>query len=118
MDIRTVKIQGDDYLINGCMVVPSYAGNRHYKLIQEWLNEGNTPEPEFTPEELAAQQVDAEEQWVLAEIAAADKEINKHDDAHGRTTSTQIAWRNYRNQLRDRVQGGVVSSGERPARPT
>ncbi len=53
MEIQTVKIQGNDYLLNGNMSVPGNApGNREYELIKQWLSEGNTPEPEFTEEEL------------------------------------------------------------------
>ena len=48
--INTVKIQGVGYLVNGSMSVPSSEGNRHYQGIQEWIAEGNTPEPEFTQE--------------------------------------------------------------------
>lgn len=118
MLILIVKIQGSGYLVNGSISVPGDLANRHYQSVRKWLAEGNNLEPEFTPEELATQQASREQQWVLTELSAADKEINKHDDAHGRTVSTQIAWRNYRNQLRDRVQGGVVALGEQPTRPT
>ena len=49
MKIKTVKIQGLGYLLNGIMSVPGNAdGNREYELIKQWLSEGNTPEPEFT----------------------------------------------------------------------
>lgn len=52
-EINTVKIQGQGYLLNGTMLVPKADGNREYELIKQWLEEGNTPEPEFTEEELA-----------------------------------------------------------------
>lgn len=52
MKIQTVKIQGQNYLLNGTMNVPKADGNREYELIKQWLAEGNTPEPEFTEEEL------------------------------------------------------------------
>lgn len=51
-EIQTVKIQGQGYLLNGTMSVPKADGNREYELIKQWLTEGNTPEPEFTEEEL------------------------------------------------------------------
>lgn len=54
MNIETVKIQGQCYLLNGVMHVPKVDGNREYELIKQWLDEGNTPEPEFTEEELRA----------------------------------------------------------------
>ena len=52
MDIQTVKIQGQGYLLNGTMSVPKADGNRECELIKQWLLDGNTPEPEFTEEEL------------------------------------------------------------------
>lgn len=52
MEIIKVKIQGQGYLLNGTMSVPKADGNREYELIKAWLSEGNTPEPEFTEEEL------------------------------------------------------------------
>ena len=51
-EIQAVKIQGEGYLVNGSLSVPKADGNRHYEEIKQWLSEGNTPEPEFTEEEL------------------------------------------------------------------
>ena len=51
--IISVKVQGSGWLLNNVMHVPGNApGNREYELIKQWLSEGNTPEPEFTDEEL------------------------------------------------------------------
>jgi len=50
--IETVKKQGDGYLLNGNMSVPSAAENRHFRLIQAWILEGNAVEPEFSESEL------------------------------------------------------------------
>ena len=55
--IETVKIQGQGYLLNGTMSVPKADGNREYELIKQWIAEGNEPEPEFTEEELAQQEL-------------------------------------------------------------
>ena len=55
-EIKSVKIQGNGYLLNGTMSVPKADGNREYELIKKWLKiDGNTPEPEYTQEELDAQ---------------------------------------------------------------
>lgn len=54
MEINTVKIQGDGYLVNGTISVPNADGNRHYEYVKIWL-ETNTPEVEFTQDELAQQ---------------------------------------------------------------
>ena len=57
MEILTVKIQGQGYLLNGTMSVPMADGNREYELIKQWLAEGNEPEAEFNAEELEAQRL-------------------------------------------------------------
>ena len=62
-EIKSVKIQGNGYLLNGTMSVPMADGNREYELIKLWISEGNTPEPEFSEEELEAI---AEEQTNIA----------------------------------------------------
>jgi len=56
--INTVKEQRDieineltGYLINNTIYVPIDKSNTHYQLIQEWIAEGNTPEPAFTNDE-------------------------------------------------------------------
>lgn len=57
--IKTVKIQGNGYLVNGIMSVPGNApGNMDYEAVKEWLLT-NTPEPEFTDAELLQQVEDA-----------------------------------------------------------
>ena len=69
--IQSVKIQGNGYLLNGTMSVPKVDGNREYELIKEWLSEGNTPEPEFTEEELAQQELNKKIQEAKAAKALA-----------------------------------------------
>lgn len=62
-----------------------------------------------------------EQEWVESEIVAANKEVRKHDDNHGRVNGTKPQWQAYRNALRDRVIGGVIqgdpSKAGRPSRP-
>lgn len=36
--------------------IPNAEGNRHWREYQEWLAEGNTPEPQYTAKELADKQ--------------------------------------------------------------
>jgi hypothetical protein len=70
MEILTVKIQGQGYLLNGTMSVPGNAqGNREYELIKQWLAEGNIPEPEFTDEELVAIEIANKKQEAKAYLA-------------------------------------------------
>ena len=52
MNIKTVKLKPEGYLVNGEVFVPTVVGNRHYRLVQKWLEEGNDPEPELTSNEL------------------------------------------------------------------
>ena len=58
MEIISVKIQSNGWLLNGTMSVPNASGNRERELIVEWLKT-NTPEPEFTDAELLQQIEDA-----------------------------------------------------------
>ena len=84
MNIETVKLQSEGYLVNGTLAVPKSEGNRHYKLVQEWVSEGNTPEPEFTEAELAEQESQkkiaeakaylSSTDWIVTKIAEADIE--------------------------------------------
>jgi len=52
--ITSCKLQDSGYLVNGNMSVPNDPANRHYVMVQEWIAEGNTPAPEFTDVEIAA----------------------------------------------------------------
>jgi len=54
MEIQTVKLQDEGWLINGAMSVPNDPANRHYQIVQDWIVDGNTPEPEQTADELKA----------------------------------------------------------------
>jgi len=55
MEILTVKIQSNGWLLNGNMSVPNASGNREREAIIAWISEGNTPEPEFADSELLVQ---------------------------------------------------------------
>jgi hypothetical protein len=43
MIIETVKTKENSYLVNGTMSVPNDPANRHYQMILDWINDGNTP---------------------------------------------------------------------------
>lgn len=73
--IITVKLQQNGYLLNGTMSVPMANGNREYELIKEWLAEGNTPEPEFTEEELQAQELQKQVQEAKDFLDKTDKKV-------------------------------------------
>lgn len=71
--IETVRIQGEGYLVNGSMVVPKAEGNRHYQEVQEWIAQGNTPEPEFTQAELDQRAIDEANQVEFDLLAELDR---------------------------------------------
>ena len=52
--ITSCKVQESGWLINGNMSVPNDPANRHCAGVLAWIAEGNTPAPEFTDEEIAA----------------------------------------------------------------
>ena len=52
--ITSCKTTGDSYLVNGNMSVPNDPANRHCADVLAWIAEGNTPAPEFTDAEIAA----------------------------------------------------------------
>ncbi len=87
MEIQTVKIQGQGYLLNGTMSVPEADGNKEYELIKQWLSEGNVPEPEFTKEEL--------------QITSINKQIQE-----AKTYLASTAW--YVERLNDPSSGKVI----------
>lgn len=97
MEIQTVKIQGQSYLLNGTMSVPKADGNSEYELIKQWLAEGNTPEPEFIDEELLIQKqikFRVERDLLLSKVDIA---INKAEDLGQDTKDLRV----YRQALRD-----------------
>ena len=53
--------------------IPNAEGNRHWREYQEWVAEGNTPAPQFTPEELAAKQLAEDKALAEKEKMEADK---------------------------------------------
>ena len=78
--IETVKIQGEGYLLNGTMSVPMADGNRDYELIKQWLLEGNTPEPEFTEEEIATQLQQTINSEALSYLSSTDWYVTRQSE--------------------------------------
>ena len=52
--ITSCKSQESGWLVNGTMSVPNDPANRHCADVIQWIAEGNTPAPEFTDAEIAA----------------------------------------------------------------
>lgn len=84
--------------------IPFANGNRDYEEYKQWLEEGNTSEPEFTEEEFLIQfqnKFRSERDSLLAKV---DIEINKAEDKNLDTT----VLRAYRQALRDSTINWVM----------
>lgn len=80
MEILTVKLQGNGYLLNGSMSVPKADGNREYEAIKEWLAKGNEPEPQFSKKELKEQKLQKEKQEAQEYLLSTDYINNKYNE--------------------------------------
>ena len=103
-EIQTVKIQGQGYFLNGLMSVPKADGNIEYELIKQWLSEGNIPEPEFTEEELAKQELDKQISEAKQYLASTDWYIIRYADS-GKEVPSDIKIK--REEARISI-GGVI----------
>jgi hypothetical protein len=80
IEITSVKIQPNGWLLNGNMFVPDAPGNAERAAIQAWIAAGNTPEPQFTDEELAAIQKEKAVSDARALLASTDWIMAKYID--------------------------------------
>jgi hypothetical protein len=80
IEIISVKLQSSGWLLNGNMHVPDAPGNKERETILKWIAEGNTPEPEFTEEELAANQKAKAVSDARALLASTDWILSKYTD--------------------------------------
>ena len=90
-DIKSVKIKGEFYLVNGTIAVPKTDGNREYELIKQWLVEGNTPEPEYTEEESRIKEINtqiAEAKKYLADTGWYVERLN--DPSSGKAIPEEV----------------------------
>jgi len=87
--INTVKIQGEGWLVNSTMFVPNAVGNSDYHSVQEWIANGNTPEPEYTDAEIAANAQQEINSVNLAYLADTDWYVIRKADA-GTAVPTDI----------------------------
>ena len=78
MIIETVKTQRYGYLVNGTMSVPNDPANRHCADVLAWIAEGNTPAPEFTDAEIAANAQAETNSTSQAYLASTDWYITRH----------------------------------------
>ena len=55
--------------------IPFCEGNRHFTEYMEWCAEGNSPEPRFTAEELAAQEAEDTLNALRIDVAKIDRAL-------------------------------------------
>jgi hypothetical protein len=80
IEITSVKIQPNGWLLNGNMLVPDAVGNVEREAILKWIAKGNTPEPQFTDEELVANQKAKVISDARALLASTDWILSKYTD--------------------------------------
>jgi hypothetical protein len=78
MEIQTVKIENDGFRVNGNMCVPVSLDNADYVKVLEWIAEGNTPAPEFTDAEIAANTQAELNVTSRAYLASTDWYVTRH----------------------------------------
>jgi hypothetical protein len=80
IEITSVKIQPNGWLLNGNIFVPDAPGNAEREVILKWIEAGNTPEPEFTDEELASIQKSKTVSDARTLLASTDWAMAKYID--------------------------------------
>ena len=76
--ITSFKLQTSGWLVNGNMSVPNDPANRHCADVLAWIAEGNTPAPEYTDAEIAANTQAELNATSQAYLASTDWYITRH----------------------------------------
>lgn len=94
----TVKKQTQNGIFSGYLVNDNtFFPKENCELINQWIADGNKPEPEFTKEELLKQKQDKFRVDRNILLDKTDKAINKAEDLG----ESSIELRTYRQALRD-----------------
>ena len=72
MNITTVKLQNIGWLVNDNTSVPNDPNNSDCVDVLAWIEEGNTPAPQFTDEEIAANTQEVTNATSRAYLASTD----------------------------------------------
>ena len=76
--ITSCKLNESGWQVNGNMAVPNDPANRHCADVLAWIAEGNTPAPEFTDAEIAANAQAETNATSQAYLASTDWYITRH----------------------------------------
>ena len=76
--ITSCKVQESGWLVNGTMSVPNDPANRHCADVLAWIAEGNTPAPQYTDAEIAANTQAETNATSQAYLASTDWYITRH----------------------------------------
>jgi hypothetical protein len=85
--ITSCKLQSDfegnesSWLVNGSMNVPNDPANRHCADVLAWIAEGNTPAPQFTDAEIAANAQAETNATSQAYLDSTDWYITRHAES-------------------------------------
>ena len=78
--ITSCKSQESGWLVNGTMSVPNDPANTDCQDVLTWIEEGNTPDPEFTPDEIAANAQQVINGESLAYLSSTDWYITRQSE--------------------------------------
>ena len=78
--ITSCKLINYGYLVNGNMSVPNDPSNRHCADVLAWIAEGNTPAPQYTDEEIAANTQAELNETSRAYLASTDWYVTRRSD--------------------------------------
>ena len=87
--ITSCKTQESGWLVNGTMSVPNDPANRHCTGVLAWIAEGNTPAPEYTDAEIAANTQAETNATSRAYLASTDWYVTRRSDT-GEAIPTDI----------------------------
>jgi hypothetical protein len=78
--ITSCKSQESGWQVNGTMSVPNDPANRDCADVLQWIEEGNTPDPQFTSEEIAANAQQVINGESLAYLASTDWYVTRQSE--------------------------------------
>lgn len=91
-----VLTEGGGYLVDGSMSVPDAAGNRHYRAVQKWIAQGNSPAPADIPPPPTYKELRAAEYNLKS---AGEQFGMQYDDAKNGTTT----WVDWQTEIKVRI---------------